>query len=293
MKVLVAVDGSKESRLALELASQLPLKGRHFILAHVNRYIDFDRPEMSYASRESLDTYNQEMEKASQLLLEEAQAFCVQNNISCETVALSGDPAEELIKQATELNPDMLVLGSRGLNPAKKLILGSVCDRLIRECHQSILIYRASLPEKMAHPEGKLRLLLAYDGTENSEKAWGALETWSGLDSIELVHCVKIHHTYGLNESVIALELLPRHKEIMEEKMTQLAKTHPDCPKVSAKILDLVWDVPQEINDYANQTHKDLIVVGSHGRGPLGRLFLGSVSSGLLNRVDHPLLIVR
>ena len=37
----------------------------------------------------------------------------------------------------------------------------------------------------------------------------------------------------------------------------------------------------------------DLIAMTSHGRGGLTRVFYGSVASGVLNRADRPLLIVR
>jgi len=35
------------------------------------------------------------------------------------------------------------------------------------------------------------------------------------------------------------------------------------------------------------------IAIASHGRGGLSRLFYGSVASGVLNRADRPLLVIR
>lgn len=43
----------------------------------------------------------------------------------------------------------------------------------------------------------------------------------------------------------------------------------------------------------AEQESADLIAICSHGRGGLSRLFYGSVASGVLNRADRPLLVVR
>lgn len=43
----------------------------------------------------------------------------------------------------------------------------------------------------------------------------------------------------------------------------------------------------------AEQEKADLIAICSHGRGGLSRLFYGSVASGVLNRVDRPLLVIR
>ena len=42
----------------------------------------------------------------------------------------------------------------------------------------------------------------------------------------------------------------------------------------------------------ANNPQADLIVVGSHGRGGLSRLLLGSVSERIMGQVQCPVLIV-
>lgn len=51
--------------------------------------------------------------------------------------------------------------------------------------------------------------------------------------------------------------------------------------------------VVKEILRAAEQENADLIAICSHGRGGLSRLFYGSVASGVLNRVDRPLLVIR
>jgi nucleotide-binding universal stress UspA family protein len=43
----------------------------------------------------------------------------------------------------------------------------------------------------------------------------------------------------------------------------------------------------------ADEEGADLIALASHGKGGLSRVFYGSVSAGVLQRVDRPLLIVR
>jgi nucleotide-binding universal stress UspA family protein len=47
------------------------------------------------------------------------------------------------------------------------------------------------------------------------------------------------------------------------------------------------------IIDVATREQADLIAIASHGRTGLARVFYGSVASGLLNRTDWPLLIIR
>jgi nucleotide-binding universal stress UspA family protein len=51
--------------------------------------------------------------------------------------------------------------------------------------------------------------------------------------------------------------------------------------------------VVMTILDVAADEDVDLIAMASHGRTGLSRVFYGSVSAGVLHRIDRPLLLVR
>ena len=57
----------------------------------------------------------------------------------------------------------------------------------------------------------------------------------------------------------------------------------------------LVWtgDPGDQIVAAAEAEHVDMIVVGSHGRGTVGRLLLGSVSEHVVRNASCPVLVVR
>ena len=48
-----------------------------------------------------------------------------------------------------------------------------------------------------------------------------------------------------------------------------------------------------EILRYANENNVDLIVMGTHGRGPLGHVVLGSVAERVVRKAPCPVLTVR
>ena len=51
--------------------------------------------------------------------------------------------------------------------------------------------------------------------------------------------------------------------------------------------------IHQEIINAAKETNADLIVIGSHGRTGLKKLFLGSVAQNILGDTGVPVLVVR
>lgn len=51
--------------------------------------------------------------------------------------------------------------------------------------------------------------------------------------------------------------------------------------------------IVESIIEVADEIDADLIAMASHGRGGLSRVFFGSVASGVLQRADRPLLLVR
>jgi nucleotide-binding universal stress UspA family protein len=61
--------------------------------------------------------------------------------------------------------------------------------------------------------------------------------------------------------------------------------------KLTTALLD--GDVPAVISNHAGAVGADLVVLTTHGRGPLGRFWLGSVADYLVRHLPMPLVLVR
>ena len=53
-----------------------------------------------------------------------------------------GIAAERILKAEKELNPDLIVMGARGLSTFKKMLLGSISDEITRKAKAPVLIVR-------------------------------------------------------------------------------------------------------------------------------------------------------
>jgi nucleotide-binding universal stress UspA family protein len=105
---------------------------------------------------------------------------------------------------------------------------------------------------------------------------------------IELTYANGIAETYiSISEKVFKAKL--RDAELYLEKIAAKFRDKGiDC-----KTLVAHGPVVETIIEAASNEDVDLIVMTSHGRGGLARIFYGSVAAGILNRVDRPLFIVR
>lgn len=59
---------------------------------------------------------------------------------------LPGDPAGEIARLAREHGFDLVVVGTHGRRGLKRLVLGSVAERLVREAPCAVLVLRRGVP---------------------------------------------------------------------------------------------------------------------------------------------------
>jgi nucleotide-binding universal stress UspA family protein len=61
-------------------------------------------------------------------------------------VLLEGDPAEEIIRYATESQADMIVMGTHGRTGLERLLMGSVAEKVLRGAPCSVLVAKLPRP---------------------------------------------------------------------------------------------------------------------------------------------------
>ena len=76
---------------------------------------------------------------------------------------------------------------------------------------------------------------------------------------------------------------------------TRLAELIPkdQAPKGGLTTSTAIGTPVDRILDYIDKSHIDLAVMGTHGRGPVGHLLLGSVAERIVRRSPVPVLTVK
>ena len=127
------------------------------------------------------------------------------------------------------------------------------------------------------------RILVAVDETEQARWALAATINLARICSAELtlLHVVKRPADRAeYEEERISNELL----QLLRSKVPGTIKVAIDSRK---------GNVVAEIVSAAAELDADLIVMGTHGRGPLPQLFLGSTTEGVARWAQCPVLTVR
>ena len=141
--ILVPLDGSKDSALAVKHAAELAsILGSEIILFHVipslPPYLDAAPEKLSSIQQSIMDEYM----KQGKTILNKAKDSLAAYGLNIQTIIAIGSPSDEIIKRAKKQNYDLVVMGSRGLGGIKGVLMGSVSGRVARYANRPVLIVR-------------------------------------------------------------------------------------------------------------------------------------------------------
>lgn len=132
-RILVAVDGSENSRRAVAFAAQLARASKsQLIILNVIDSRDYDRD-------------SNDAKKKALALVKEHAAFAKKNYRidSKRQVIRPGESVPlQIITAATSRKVDLIVVGSRGLGGFRKLLVGSTSNALVSHAPCSVLVVR-------------------------------------------------------------------------------------------------------------------------------------------------------
>jgi nucleotide-binding universal stress UspA family protein len=138
--IVVAYDGSVQARLALDRAIDFAKtwSSRLTILTVYQPPVIWSAGPMI-----SPEPPGEAEKKALEDVLRRAVRTAEERGVSnVRGELLQNHPAEAILRFADVEHADLLVMGSRGLSPATRLLLGSVSDAVIHHAHVAVLVVR-------------------------------------------------------------------------------------------------------------------------------------------------------
>jgi nucleotide-binding universal stress UspA family protein len=131
--VLIAYDGTPSAKHALERAADLVNPDDSVSVISVALLAAGGARSMGpIDSVENIELHRHE--------LDEAKAYLAGRGVEAKLIEAVGDPANAICEAAATAQADMIVLGSRNLPAAKRMLLGSVSTKVAHHASCDVLI---------------------------------------------------------------------------------------------------------------------------------------------------------
>jgi nucleotide-binding universal stress UspA family protein len=275
-RILVATDGSDSANAAVDLAGSLALAcGASIRLVYVWTLEIHHRHSASDAV----------VRQEAQHVISEAIDRLVSRGIEASGQLVHADRdhvAAVLGEVARRYEPDVLVVGSRGLSDWQSIREHSVSHQLMTRLDCPILIARS----KASYDGGPIRILLAVASRDDvAPGATAAAAAAAAPGSRVLV--IHVAWSVTTENGISYPEPADLIHETVDGTLTALA---------GAGVTAEAWvlrpgPVAEVVADAASRWQADLIILGSSRIGDLGSLLFGSVTHDLLRGTDLPVLV--
>lgn len=137
-KVLVPVDGSDSSKRALEMAIAIA-EAAHATMTVLEVIEEFG-PLPGYYEAAPAD--QDRVRWVSEQRFEKIHPTLDETNIKWDRRVVEGYAADQICDIAAEGKYDMIVIGSRGMSPLGRFLIGSVSDRVVHHAPCTVTVVR-------------------------------------------------------------------------------------------------------------------------------------------------------
>lgn len=287
--ILVPTDFSETSAAAFPLAVRLQdALGAPLVLAHAV-------PSLAYmvgAAAPKFADYQRAVEEQAEVELKSLLETEPLAGHSVTGEVVNDSPiAPALLDRAIDVNAGLIVVANHGRRGAKRLVLGSITEELMRTAQIPVLTTgREARPWKQG--ESVLVPVDFSGGSEDVVLAAARLAPRLGL-GLHLVHMVEPPIAPVLAEGYPEAAQFPTEQLVAaaQEKLEQLATELGVAAET--KLTVQVGGAADGILRLADGDDIGMIAIGSHGRRGIGRAVLGSVAETVTRHSKWPVLVVK
>lgn len=279
--IVVGIDGSEHSRLALKWASD-EAERRDSILRIVYAQISDPKNVPGWYDPGSSDL------SPGQAIVDDAYGLVATRHPSVVARAEVVDWPPSLVLTIASRSADLLVVGARGKGGFEELLLGSVSDQCIQYSHCPVAVVHAD-PDVPPLRAVQPHIVVGVDGSLGSTRAlrWALEEATVRSASVEAIFAWQYPPigTFVLGPSqgyaVTACEII--------EAATEYAQKW--APEVPIEVVDRFEATVPALLDASQGA--ELLVTGSRGHGGFNDVLLGSVAHQCARHAKCAVVIAR
>ena len=291
-KILWATDGSKVSRDALNWAKLFAKTfGAEIIGIHVLKPIEKKIYEIagrkldlkSLMEKESGDWSNQ-FDEIYRILKKEKLRFR-------HSVLEHQKPYEKIIQVADQENASLIVMGKRGLSLKGNTSVGSNTLKVLQGSRVPVLAIKGKTTKTLP----KIRkILVPLDISEKFSSALDyALSLGEQLGAAVTVTYVEQLFSYPYEFPITILnEMRDMYDSQLKKKVEEISRQFENKLRIKHKVVEAITPFLGIIR-FAERDKSDLIIMNTHGRKGLKKLFLGSVAEKVIYEAPCSILALR
>jgi len=292
-KILLPLDFSPTSMEALDYAVWLAKQFRAAIhLAHVYPPDEASAPgggHLLFQSAEAIERLNEELTGIHQKHL---PIFRPEN---CHI--RGGQPYQEIVRLAREIDADLIVLATRGHSGLKHLLLGSTAERVVRSAPCPVLVTRKRKRKSKGSPEPfAIRTILV--STDFSQCSLAGTE-YAAFLAKKLHATLRLFHAIYPYTNYVFVDRAGVRLSGLAEAVEETARQEMDALKQMDFLRGLIVQTEilpgpavDEICAAAGSPDVDLLVTSTHGRTGLTHALIGSVAEHVVRYAERPVIVV-
>jgi nucleotide-binding universal stress UspA family protein len=208
---------------------------------------------------------------------ERAREAVRDRNIRLRMQVLSGRAYKVIIEESERLHYDLIVIATRGLTHLSTNLIGSTTERVVKLSRQPVL------------------------SIQHGPKIRGAVK--SVLCPVDLSPAGNVALSYGLSiarryQAKLYVQYVseldrPESESDIRRKLPALGEHHPRAHEVTVEwVFDRDVEPSNSIIRFADDRDIDLIVMSTHGRKGLRRVYIGNNTAEVVRQSTRPVLTI-
>jgi nucleotide-binding universal stress UspA family protein len=274
--ILVPHDFSACADNALNQAIYLAAKtGAELHIYHVAAL----HPYWKQLSSTDQDAYRENLKESINIRerLKERMKIAEQAGVSARTSFTPGQVIEGIVEYSRKYDADLLVIGTHGMKGMREWILGSNTQKILRQVECPVLAIKHDL---VYRDFKRIAFVSAY--RKQAEEPFHKLLDFAGIFQSEIV-------LINMDEPGFFSDPLLVIRQAMREYQ-DLAKSrgfHCEIKRLTGGNLE------EGLRKHIVEEDIDLVVIPTHGKGAIARIFSSSIAEAIVNHFQKPVMTIR
>ena len=143
-EIVVGTDGSAGANVAVDAAIELArLTGARLHVVHADKVATATGADLGMPPVDIVEV-NEAIHTEGKLICDQAIARADRVGVRAEAHCVGGHVGEELLRVASALSADLIVVGNRGMSGVRRFVLGSIPNKVAHHCPTNLLIVDTS-----------------------------------------------------------------------------------------------------------------------------------------------------